>query len=402
MDRKEFNGLFKDLMAHLYDLAALETHTLTRSLEPPADYSGSRGEWVRRLVLDQIEQLKPPGKKMAASAIEWRPYLILHKRYVEGAGLPELASYLAIGERQMRRDNSRALEALAGRLWDQIFRAPAASPTPGAAEDGELNLQAFEAHLEMLNLNDVLQGVVATVQKRVQDEEIDLGLGMAGRPLLVLADRVMLRQILISLFNYALHMQSGNKVHMGAAKVEKQAVVSIGGEVDENWTVWHDLEREDLLKSARYWAGQLHAKVVESHPERGQAGGFELRLSIPLAGEAVILVVDDQKPAINMFQRYLSRTSFKVVGVTDPAQVLPLARQMQPALITLDVMMPRVDGWEILQALQLDVQTRHIPVIVCSAWEEPELAKSLGAAGFLKKPVTQKDLLAALEQIILP
>jgi CheY-like chemotaxis protein len=61
--------------------------------------------------------------------------------------------------------------------------------------------------------------------------------------------------------------------------------------------------------------------------------------------------------------------------------------------------MPTMDGWEILQALQADPETRHIPVIVCSVWDEPELAFSLGAADFLKKPITQRDLLDALVRL---
>jgi CheY-like chemotaxis protein len=59
-------------------------------------------------------------------------------------------------------------------------------------------------------------------------------------------------------------------------------------------------------------------------------------------------------------------------------------------------MMPNIDGWEVLQTLQLDPETKHIPVIICSAWGEPELARSLGAVAFLKKPVIQKDLLDVL------
>ena len=113
----------------------------------------------------------------------------------------------------------------------------------------------------------------------------------------------------------------------------------------------------------------------------------------------MILVVDDQAPTLRMYQRYLSRYPFEVVGVSDPTQVLTLARQLRPQLITLDVMMPHVDGWELLQALQADVFTSQIPVVVCSAWEEPELARSLGAAYFLKKPITQRDLLAVLERL---
>ena len=72
------------------------------------------------------------------------------------------------------------------------------------------------------------------------------------------------------------------------------------------------------------------------------------------------------------------------------------ARRHHPVLILLDVMMPQVDGWEILQSMKLDEDLKHIPVIVCSAWEEPEMARSLGALRLLKKPITQKDLLDAL------
>jgi CheY-like chemotaxis protein len=97
-----------------------------------------------------------------------------------------------------------------------------------------------------------------------------------------------------------------------------------------------------------------------------------------------------------MFQRYLSRTNLEVIGVTDPTQGVEMVRKIQPALLILDVMMPRIDGWEVLQNLQLDPETKHIPIIVCSAWGEPELARSLGAVAFLKKPVVQKDLLDLL------
>jgi CheY-like chemotaxis protein len=63
-------------------------------------------------------------------------------------------------------------------------------------------------------------------------------------------------------------------------------------------------------------------------------------------------------------------------------------------------MMPKVDGWEILQSLRLNEKTKHIPIIVCSAWGEPELAKSLGASHFLRKPIVQRELLDVLEALV--
>ena len=109
--------------------------------------------------------------------------------------------------------------------------------------------------------------------------------------------------------------------------------------------------------------------------------------------------MDDQVAAQKMFQRYLSRTNLEVIGITDPTQGLAMARKIQPALLILDVMMPHIDGWEVLQTLQLDPETKHVPVIICSAWGEPELARSLGAVAFLKKPVIQKDLLDVLVRL---
>ena len=70
-----------------------------------------------------------------------------------------------------------------------------------------------------------------------------------------------------------------------------------------------------------------------------------------------------------------------------------------PDVILLDVMMPQIDGWEILQALKLDEELGRIPVIVCSAWESADLAKSLGATEFLKKPITQERLLATIQAL---
>jgi CheY-like chemotaxis protein len=67
-------------------------------------------------------------------------------------------------------------------------------------------------------------------------------------------------------------------------------------------------------------------------------------------------------------------------------------------VIVLDVMMPRIDGWEMLGRLRSNRATSHVPVIVCTIMAQEELALSLGAAGFLKKPVTRQDFLAALDR----
>jgi CheY-like chemotaxis protein len=157
-------------------------------------------------------------------------------------------------------------------------------------------------------------------------------------------------------------------------------------------------EKEAALQVARYWAQRLGASFETKyvHPPSGLE---QLTLSWPRGGQPAILVVDDQEVAIHLFERYLHRVPLRVVGVREPKLALAEARRLRPRAIILDVMMPTQDGWEVLQTLQADPDTSHIPVIICSVWDVPELASAYGAAGFVKKPVNQQDLLEALARL---
>ncbi len=402
MEQNEFNSLLKDLIAHLYDTPFVEMHPLTAMIAPPADFRGSRGEYLRRVITEEIDQFKPGGKLLSPHTVEWRPYLILRQRYVEGVNLGSLAEQLSLSDRQLRRDNSRAVQALAQRLWDRLFWAGTAETTaPISTPAGMRRIprQTFETQMEVLDMNAVVRGVAAVLAMRVEAEGLTLMLLTLPDPLQVMTDRVVARQILISLISYLLNFPCEREIQVSALVAEQNASVQIRACLQEPWIAEEQKGHEDLLEAARYWSDQIGGRLVESHPAEGETGSYTLVFSLPLAERPLILVVDDQVPTQQMFRRFLSRSPYQIRGVANPDQVLPLARQMQPALITLDIMMPKVDGWELLQALKTDTQTKDIPVLVCSAWEEPELAASLGAAGFLKKPVRQRDLLAALERL---
>ena len=99
-----------------------------------------------------------------------------------------------------------------------------------------------------------------------------------------------------------------------------------------------------------------------------------------------------------MLDRYLTGLDLHVVAAGNGPAGLALARELAPAAIVLDVMMPDVDGWEVLQTLRTQPETRGIPVIICSVFDDPELAAALGASHFLSKPVSREALLAALRQ----
>jgi len=393
MDRNEFTRQLKDLLPRLYDISVLETHPLVDVFRPPEEMLGSPGENLQEMLFRAIDKLQPKGIQPTLAAVEWRPYLILYKRYVEGLSLQELSTDLSLSERQIRRDHNRAVLALAGRLWDQVFQTGVQASQGQAGSSEAARETGYELLAEVLDLNELVRGAANIMRLRLEEEEVELEIQLSPQPPQAVSDRIVLRQVLFSLFKFALHLLDGKYLRI---VVSPDGLIRYQFQVDRDWKYWRQEEHEDLLGSVMQWVHRMNAEVLESYPPPGKAGQAELRLALLLPTRPTVLVVDDQQPALRMFQRFLSRSGFEVVGVTDPALVLPLARQLKPVLITLDVMMPRLDGWEVLQALQLDEKTRQVPVIVCSAWEEPELARSLGAAAFLKKPIVRSDLLNTL------
>lgn len=395
IDRRSFNGLVRDTITNLYDFAALESQPLLYSvLKLPADYTGIPSEYIRQLFLETIEQLRPVKKDLAQNSPEWRPYIILQKRYIEGMESKDLAAWLAISDRQMRRDHHRALEALSMLLWNR-FNLDAPEGEDAGEEDSSTR---FEVQKERIDLHDTCQGVVSTLKRRLDEQNIRVSFDFISPPVTALTDRVILRQLLISLFNDALQFQTGGQINIHTNASGQNARIEIEFHPDEPWEPVLDEEEEGSLDAVRYWSERINAQFTISLPDE-QKNQVRFTLVLPRANQRVVLVVDDQQPTINLFKRYLATDDVLVMGAARADQVLPLAREFSPALITLDVMMPQTDGWEILQMLKLDEATRSIPVLICSAWEEPELARSLGAAGFLKKPITQKQLRDALAKL---
>jgi CheY-like chemotaxis protein len=119
-------------------------------------------------------------------------------------------------------------------------------------------------------------------------------------------------------------------------------------------------------------------------------------LALPSRRAPRVLVVDNNADFIALVARYLYQEDWEVVGAGDATQALERAREMRPRIILLDVMMPGRDGWDLLVRLRAAAETKETPVIVCSILNEPQLATSLGANGYLPKPLTQTDLLRAL------
>ncbi len=129
-------------------------------------------------------------------------------------------------------------------------------------------------------------------------------------------------------------------------------------------------------------------------------GGAVFSIMLPLVADVPVVVVDDNGDALRLFQRYLDGTRYRFVGTSDPEQVVALVEDAAARAVVLDLMLPRVDGWEILSRLREHPKTRNVPVIICTVLPEEDLALLFGAAGLLRKPVTQADLLATLDRAL--
>jgi adenylate cyclase len=111
-----------------------------------------------------------------------------------------------------------------------------------------------------------------------------------------------------------------------------------------------------------------------------------------------VLVIDDDATVRDLMRRYLSREGFDVVTAGGGREGLEFARELHPSVITLDVFMPDLDGWSVLQAIKQDVDLRHIPVIMMTISDEKQKGITLGASGYLTKPVDRAQLAQLLER----
>jgi PAS domain S-box-containing protein len=118
--------------------------------------------------------------------------------------------------------------------------------------------------------------------------------------------------------------------------------------------------------------------------------------SVPAQVEGpLILAVDDDPTVLDILSRTFAREGYSVRTATTGAEALALARELRPKLITLDVMMPSMDGWSVLTSLKADPITRAIPVVMISLVDDKQLGFALGAADYLTKPI-DRDRLAEL------
>jgi PAS domain S-box-containing protein len=146
------------------------------------------------------------------------------------------------------------------------------------------------------------------------------------------------------------------------------------------------------------FTARLPARLAEARPRAEEAPAA---VPPPPAGEAVsgtLLVIDDDPEARNLMRRFLGKEGFRIEEAADGEAGIRRARELRPDVITLDVLMPGMDGWAVLAALKGDPALADIPVILATIVDEEHLGFALGASEYLTKPIDREHLIAVLEK----
>jgi|YNPNPStandDraft_1061719.scaffolds.fasta_scaffold30389_2 CheY-like chemotaxis protein/predicted DNA-binding protein (UPF0251 family) len=388
-------------LRQLYITAELRKNPLCALLGLDARAGGTA---LRTVLLEAIEALKPAAGT-PADARPWRLYETLRYLYVQQFSQEEVAAAMAISSRQLRRQERLALQLLADHLWARFKLAErqgseARLPVEDTEACGyEQELAWLERSLpaEVADLAEFTPAVLTTVEPLARKFGVELTPFQPVDLPRVAVQPAAVRQALLMALTAAIRSAPGGKVIIGAQAGEGMVRVTVRLMCLSGTRVALAEDVRESLEMARRLVGLSGGDLQVTSAEAGAP--LAICLALPVAEQMAVLGIDDNADALQLFQRYLAGTRYPFVGVSDPQQALALARELHPAIILLDIMIPGVDGWQLLSHLREHPHTRDVPIIVCSILPEEQLALTLGAAGFLRKPVQREALLESLERV---
>ena len=295
-------------------------------------------------------------------------------------------------------------------------------------DSSKIEAGKMELALEEINIVDTVNSVLSTSVGLLKDKPVKLKSEVSPETPTVRADPMRIRQVLLNFISNAVKFTDEGSVTI-TAQVQaghnnvQELLVSIidtgpGISPEDQKKLFQAFSQVDSSPT-RATGGtglglSIAQRMVELHGGKvgvtSQVGvGSTFYFTLPLfhqpktdravGAERIILCVDDDPQIISLYERYLQPQGFKAVAVVNPANAKDAAKRLKPYAITLDIMMPEVDGWTVLEQLKSDPETRNIPVIICSIVEEEEKGFSLGAADYLVKPILEEDLVIALNRL---
>jgi CheY-like chemotaxis protein len=373
---EEFLEQVKQALEQLYDFPYLQRHPLAERL---TDNGGSQE--LRRAIIDAIEVLNP-GAEVFFRSPQARLYNLLHLHYVEAMTIQESAHELGISERQAYRDLKRGQRNVAEILWVAADRESRADELSSVHSE----VARLDAGSRPVDISSLVNAVLGAVERLAAQQNITLQARLEPEAIIVSTDAVIARQVLTNVLSHAIQQAKPGDLHI----VLERGAETIALRLDyETATERIDDSITMQLVERLGWSLQRTNTALEHNTDT---------LNITVTGPS-ILIIDDNAGLVQLLDRFLTGHNCHVLSALSGAEGLRLAEQAQPDAILLDVMMPEMDGWELLQRLRNRPETESIPVVICSVFNDPELAFSLGASLFLAKPVNRRDVLNALRQL---
>jgi CheY-like chemotaxis protein/nitrogen-specific signal transduction histidine kinase len=305
-----------------------------------------------------------------------------------------------------------------------------------------LDLSKIEAgkmdlYLERFDVATMLRDVETTVQPLVEKNANTLVVHRADQVGDMRADLTKVRQNLFNLLSNACKFTQRGTISLRVIRETSDAKdwltfrvsdTGIGMTLEQMAKLFQPFTQADASTTRQYGGTGLGLAItkhfcrmmggdigVESEVRKGSTFSMKLpafvndprvqlmqveeRPSEPLPVEAgVVLVIDDDPTVRELLQRSLNKEGIRVVSAAGGEEGLRLARELHPTAITLDVMMPGMDGWAVLTALKADAKLADIPVIMLTIVDDKNLGYALGASDYLTKPVDRDRLIAILKK----
>ncbi|MGZ9234486.1 MAG: response regulator, partial [Anaerolineales bacterium] len=350
------------------------------------------------ILIDAIQSLKP-DKDVPLHADTWRIYNILTYLYVEKSSQVTVANNLALSVRQLRRSQREAEEALAGYLWQRYKSKATVSVlqnTPAREKELEWVKESFP--IVTSSVNELIEAVLKTITPLIETSGIQVKIAIqAGLPS-ISGQLAAVRQALINILTVTLSSTSSGVIQITTEMNEQEIQIRIFSDSPSHLKADNNVFNERFQMARQFmtaYGGQLVAESAQS-----DSAGFSAILAIPIKLQVPILVIDDNSDTLRLIQRYLTGTRYQFHGASDPNQVLEIASKLDPQVIVMDILLPGIDGWELMGRLHMHPKTQRIPIVVCTISPEEQLALTLGAAAFLRKPINRNLLLQTLDRLV--
>jgi len=385
-------------LRYLYDPVELRNSAL-RELLSLGELSPME---LQNMLIEAIESLRP-GSDVPLQANAWRYYHLLYQRYVEQYPQALVAQNMALSERQLRRLHPRALEVLAIHLAQQYplrkERGVEASqnaevrPSREWARRQELERiqQTYQPHSVKVHM--LLEGLVEVITPLADARGLSVRYQLNEDLPEVLVEPTTLRSALLSILSTMVPVARASELVINVSAQQYGVQLAFDLAIDEQRFEGGD----EAFRMAQELV-ELSGASLHIGSSAGDSAQREVVAWLPAVNCVPVLALDDNPDVLQLYERYLSHTRYRLIPITQPDQLVPRALEERPEAIILDLMLPGTDGWEILGRIRATPILERVPIIVVSILPQEDLALALGAVCLIRKPVRRAELLRALEQ----